>query len=276
MKNKKIVCVFLGALMISLAVPVLPGSLNYGAFAAEVAGRGASSKMKSLADYALSVCELTPRPEWDHYVRECYESYESLPPSPWFSYLTTGRTRDAEEMLQIANYVNNEFGFSRGVYVDAYRLTGGGCTLGFERTDGKSGAKNSYLFAAEKMKEKAQEMKGETETETLDNIFRYTRDSYSSVEIPEGGDPRDYYYGWFSGNTLNCNGRAKMISMMSRMNGLNAQVVFGKYNGADHAWAEVMADGVLWQCDAALQPEKSAELSGNYEREPGWPELVVR
>ena len=46
-------------------------------FGAEVLGRGHSSgDIKSLSEYALSVCSLTPHPEWDDYVKDCFDSYQ--------------------------------------------------------------------------------------------------------------------------------------------------------------------------------------------------------
>ena len=247
------------------------------AFGAEVLGRGHSSNgITSLSDYALSVCSLTPHPEWDEYVRDCFDSYQQLPDSAGPSFLTVRRTRDAEELLRISHYVNNEFGFARGCYVTAFRLTGGGCSLGFDRVRGRSGVLKSYRFEAESMKQKAAELKGETETETMENIFRWVMETFPRAEIAEGADPRDYYYGWFSGHAQNCNGRAKIISMMCRMDGVNAQVVFGTYAGTDHAWTEVYADGCLWHCDASLQTQPLTELPESYEREAGWPELAVR
>ena len=131
----------------------------------------------------------------------------------------------------------------------------------------------SYRFEAESMKQKAAELKGSTETETMENIFRWVRETFPQADIKEDEDPRDYYYGWFSGHAQNCNGRAKIISMMSRMNGVTAQVVFGTFAGTDHAWTEVYADGVLWYCDASLQDQPLTALPESYERDKGWPEL---
>ena len=247
------------------------------AFGGEILGRGHSSAdIKSLSEYALSVCSLTPHPEWDDYVRDCFDSYQQLPESTGPSFLTVRRTRDADELLRIAHYVNNEFGFARGCYVTAFRLTGGGCSLGFDRLKGRSGVLKSFRFEAESMKQKAAELRGGTETETMENIFRWVRETFPQAEIAAGADPRDYYYGWFSGHDQNCNGRAKIISMMCRMNGVNAQVVFGTFAGTDHAWTEVYADGCLWYCDASLQTQPLTDLPENYVREQGWPELSVR
>ena len=264
----------LAALLIT-AMFLLAGAAS--AFGAEVLGRGhSSSEIRSLSEYALSVCSLTPHPEWDEYVKDCFDSYQQLPDSARPSFLTVRRTRDAEELLRISHYVNNEFGFARGCYVTAFRLTGGGCTLGFDRIRGRSGVLKSFRFEAESMMQQAAELKGGSETETMENIFRWVNETFPQAEIAEGADPRDYYYGWFSGHAQNCNGRAKIISMMCRMDGVNAQVVFGTFAGTDHAWTEVYADGCLWYCDASLQAQPLTALPESYERDPGWPELTVR
>ena len=263
------------AAMVFTAVFFTAGAAS--AFAGEVRGRGhSSSEITSLSEYALSVCSLTPHPEWDAYVKDCFDSYQSLPDSAGPAFLTVRRTRDADEILRISHYVNNEFGFARGCYVTAFQLTGGGCTLGFDRVRGRSGVLKSFRFEAESMKQKAAELKGGTETETMENIFCWVQENFPQAEIAEGADPRDYYYGWFSGHDQNCNGRAKIISMMCRMNGVNAQVVFGTYAGTDHAWTEVYADGCLWYCDASLQGQPLTGLPESYVREQGWPELAVR
>ena len=252
--------------------------------AGEIVGRGHGSKnIESLSEYALSLFPVTPHPEWDGYVKDCFDTWQRLPDSSDPSFLTVRRTADADEIVRISHYINNEFGFARGVYVSAYGIGGGSCTLGFERIRGRSGVLKSYRFEAENMKKKAAELKGATETETLFRIFGFAAGEMARIERtgaegPEGEteeepDPRDAYYGWFSGNALNCNGRAKLISMMARMNGLKAQVVFGTLGEESHAWTEVYADGTLWYCDAQVQSGPLAALPESYVREPGWPEL---
>lgn len=254
------------------------------AYAGEIVGRGHASKdIESLSAYALALFPVTPHPEWDGYVKDCFDAWQQLPDSSVPSFLTVRRTADADEIVRISHYINNEFGFARGVYVSAFGIGGGSCTLGFERIRGRSGVLKSYRFEAESMKKKAAELKGATETETLSRIFGFaagemTRAEKTPAEGPEGAaeqepDPRDAYYGWFSGNALNCNGRAKLISMMARMNGLKAQVVFGTLGGESHAWTEVYADGTLWHCDAQVQSGPLAALPESYVREAGWPEL---
>ena len=125
------------AAVVFTAVLLTAGAAS--AFGSEVLGRGHSSTgITSLSDYALSVCSLTPHPEWDEYVRDCFDSYQQLPDSAGPAFLTVRRTRDAEELLRISHYVNNEFGFARGCYVTAFRLTGGGCSLGFDKIKGRN------------------------------------------------------------------------------------------------------------------------------------------
>ena len=245
------------------------------AFAATVVKNGgrAAAAMGNIADYALSLCALTPHPEWDSWVRLCYEAYERAPDTRMTLYIRGTERNRAEELINISHYINNEFGYARGIYVNVYRLENGRFAMGFDSTAHQTKTRQDFYYEAETMKSVAASLKGGTETETLQNIFRYVKENYPRADYQDEEDPRNYYYGWFTGHPLICNGRAKMVSMLARHNGLRGQVVFGFLNGGPHAWAEVYADGVLWQCDPSMQEALRESLPGNYAREPGWPAL---
>ena len=239
-----------------------------------ISAKGPGVHRGELADYAGQLYQESPHPEWDKYMNCCYTIYEENPGIDGPVYIKETRRKQMEELILISHYINNEFGYARDLYINVYRLTDGGYALGFAHTMKEREALEEYRHEAETMEQKAKELKGNTETETLNNIFAFAKAEYPRAEYGDDDDPRDYYYGWFSGHPLICNGRAKLVSMMARFNGMDAQVVFGSLHGTSpHAWAEVRADGVVYQCDPSLQWSILTALPGQYQRDDGWPVL---
>jgi len=153
--RKAFVCFLLAALT---AGPLEKMSASP-AFAATVVKNGgrAAAAMGNIADYALSLCALTPHPEWDSYVRLCYEAYERAPDTRMTLYIRGTERNRAEELINISHYINNEFGYARGIYVNVYRLENGRFAMGFDSTAHQTKTRQDFYYEAETMQEALRE-----------------------------------------------------------------------------------------------------------------------
>lgn len=172
-----------------------------------------------------------------------------------------------EDCEKFATFFNTCYAYTVDTMVTFGKYPDGHYEVYFKDTFNANERMSKYQESVAKAKELAKTLKGNNDTETMDNIVNYIQTNavydYEKAKETNAVEHNKTYYGFYEGNKIVCRGFAIAVCQLCRLNGIKCEVISSTYNktGVRHAFNKVYHDGKETYVDATWKRKSDTFFS---------------
>lgn len=231
---KKIIMILglLVALVLTCASTIVPSKAD-------------TNVQKTLGDFARDFYPNIEGTNWNEKAITALNVFESRKNQKYVKVFSGSQT-DCENF---ATFFNTHYAFSVETMVTLGVYSDGSYGVYFENTNNADAKIQKYKEITTKAKNLANSLKGNTQTETVNNIINYIQTNavfdVQNYMNPDTNVHNKIYYGFYDGNKIVCRGYAITFCQLCRFNGIRCEVlsVVNKKTNTRHAINKVYFDG---------------------------------